>query len=89
MERIEKEYPELRKECDYFRCWVLLWLTGQLKKDKKHKKYAMYKPIMKEFRMNKDIYRNNPYFSKKEKITVKLIRMCLYSMCYRIYHAIR
>ena len=80
------EYPNLKMECNYFLCWVLLWTAVQLEKSKELKELKMYKPIMRELKNYSKIFLKCNYFSVKEKLTFFLIRMHIFGMSYRIYH---
>lgn len=82
---ILNKYPELKKECDYFRCRVLLWTVHKLESSGKFKLYAMYKPVMREFRKNIIIYLSNRYFTTKERVSALLALIHLYNVCYRLY----
>lgn len=86
---IEKKYPKLKKECDFFRCRVLLWLVCKLEKDNKFKVYDIYKPLREEFRKNIIVYLNNKYFTKKERISFFLALIHVYGICYKVYHGVK
>lgn len=88
-EGIANRYPELKKECDYFRCKVLLWTVHKLEDSSRFRSYVMYKPIMQEFLKNIGIYLSNRYFAIKERISALLTLLHLYNICYRIYCHIR
>ena len=85
-DRLLIDYPNLKEECNYFLCWVLLWTVVQLEKNKELKKLEMYEPIMKEFKKCNVVFKKSTYFSKKEIITYFLIRMHIFGISYRIYH---
>lgn len=88
-EKILEKYPSTKKECDYFRCAVLLWLISKMSGDRRLKKLDIYKPMLEEFHKNKKIYRVNNFFSCKEKFIYYLLRTHLYGAVYYLYHIVR
>lgn len=89
VKKIENDYPDLKEECDLYRCKVLLWIVSKLEKNSRRKAYNMYKPMREEFRKNIVVYLNNKYFALKEKILVFLALMHVYGICYKVYHGIK
>ncbi len=86
---IENEYPHLKEECEYFRYWVLLWIATQLSKKSIFKDYKMYPFIMYLIKKNKNVYRMNKYFTKRNRLDFELINFHLFLPLYTIFSKIK
>lgn len=87
-DEINRQYPSLSLECEYFELWVLLWLGVSVLKEKEYKKNVMYYKVIPIINKCFRHYLNNNFFVFKEKLNVILIYMNLYSFVYRCYHRI-
>ena len=82
----KSSYPDITREADYFRDWILLWTASSISKNRKSMDLSYYKYVMKELKKASINILFSQYFSKKDKITFLLIRLRLFGFFYHIYH---
>lgn len=83
------QYPEYKKEAEYFESWVLLWLVTGLNKHKEMKNLNIYNISMEEFKKHKACYIKNNYFSIKDKITFLCLEAHVFGFIYNQIYKLR
>jgi hypothetical protein len=88
-ENMYERYTTLKEECDYFQCWVLLWIVTELNKNKECRYLSIYGKAMEELKKHSRIYLTNKYFGNDQKLIYILLRFGGYRMIYQVYHKVK